>query len=104
MKRLLRNKRTGEYFTWTGTWSKDLETAREFSNSLEALMAQDENWLIGVELLILMDHGPSEYDSGLPLENPVTERQNYGHPQLTDVPFVTGFNSMLSLPIEQSQA
>ena len=75
MKRLLRNKRTGEYFTWTGTWSKDLETAREFSNSLEAIMAQDENWLIGVELLLLMDHGPSEYDIGRDnMElNPVTK-------------------------------
>jgi len=67
MKRLIRNKATGKFLKPTGTWSKDASMAMNFSDISAAIAISQRFDLWNVELLMMMEDKPSDYDVTLPL-------------------------------------
>ena len=56
IRRLLRHKHSMEYLSWNG-WTKDVEEARTFPDSLEAARACAENALWEVEMVLRVKGG-----------------------------------------------
>ena len=68
ISRLVRSKRTQEFLTPAGTWTKDIQQAARFSNQLLALEAIHKFEVSEVELYYLMgDQISPEYDFTLSL-------------------------------------
>jgi hypothetical protein len=59
IQRLLRHKHSMEYLSWNG-WTKDVEEARTFQDSLEAARACAENALWEVEMVLRVKGGNKE--------------------------------------------
>ena len=56
IQRLLRHKHSMEYLSWNG-WTKNVEEARTFQDSLEAARACAENALWEVEMVLRVKGG-----------------------------------------------
>jgi hypothetical protein len=62
MKRLIRKANAEEFLKTDGTWTKDFSEARDFPNILAASKVQQQNNLVGVQLLLVVDDSPSAKD------------------------------------------
>jgi hypothetical protein len=63
MKRLIRKTNAEDFLKADGTWTKDFAEARDFPNILAASKFQQQNALVGVELLLVVGDSPSAQDS-----------------------------------------
>jgi len=66
MRRLIRNKLTGEYFTRKGTWSKHVSLAREFPDVRSVVEAEQKHNLGRFEVVLLVAANPGRYDVVIP--------------------------------------
>ena len=66
MKRLIRNKLTGEYFTRNGTWTKNIGSAQDFPNVRFIVDAEQEHSLQQFEVVLLASSRPGRYDVVIP--------------------------------------
>ena len=67
MKRLIRSKRNRKFLAPDGSWTKDTSAALAFSDIRAVVKARQEHRLENIELLLLMEDQPSQYDIVLPL-------------------------------------
>jgi hypothetical protein len=72
MKRLIRNKRTGKFFTRAGEWTEDVSVALNFISVRAAVEVESKLGLKDVELYLLQGEKPGGYDIVVPLGIPVT--------------------------------
>jgi hypothetical protein len=67
LNRLIRNKSTGHFLTSGGSWSEDVSSALDFSDSTKAILEKQKLGLNDVELVFMMGDKPGLYDVTLPL-------------------------------------
>ena len=72
MKRLIRNKRTGRFFTRAGEWTEDVSVALNFISVRAVVEVESQLGLKDVELYMLQGEEPSSYDIVVPLGIPET--------------------------------
>ena len=72
MKRLIRNKRTGKFFTRAGEWTGDVSAALNFISVRAAVEVESKLGLKDVELYMLQGEKPSGYDIVVPFGIPET--------------------------------
>jgi len=72
MKRLIRNKRTGKFFTRAGEWTEDVSAALDFISVRAVVEVESKLGLKDVELYMLQGEKPSGYDIVVPLGIPET--------------------------------
>jgi hypothetical protein len=66
MRRLIRNKMTGEYFTRNGAWTKDVLLARDFPNIRSVVDVEQKYDLGRFEVVLLFAAQPGKYDVVIP--------------------------------------
>ena len=69
MKRLIRNKKTREFLQGDGTWGK-ADSALDFDSLSDVISFVQDGSLTEVELVLLIENTPSQYDVTLDL-NPI---------------------------------
>ncbi len=67
MRIVLREIKTGLYLQQPGEWTPDLNAARTFKHSAEAMDVARENGLEGLEVLLAFDEPASQQQVALPL-------------------------------------
>ena len=67
VKRLIRNKSTGKFFTTAGDWTDDVSLALHFMSVRAAVEIEGKLGLKDVELYMLQGETPSGYDIVVPL-------------------------------------
>jgi hypothetical protein len=68
MKRLIRNKRTGQFLKSEGSWTKASSEAMSYPNVRSVIAAKDQFNLRDVEIVLMVQEKPSRYDVVLPLD------------------------------------
>jgi len=66
MRRLIRNKLTGEYFTQNGVWTKNVLLAQDFPNVRSVVDVERKYDLGGFEVVLLLAAKPGKYDVVIP--------------------------------------
>jgi len=76
MKRLIRNKPTGQFLKSDGSWTKDASAAMSYPNVRSVLAAEEKFNLRDAEIVLMIQEKPSRYDIALPLDhNPTAKRK-----------------------------
>ena len=66
MRRLIRNKLTGEYLTRKGTWTKSVSLARDFPDVRSVVDTEQKHHLAPFEVVLLVSANPGKYDVVIP--------------------------------------